>query len=207
MLGSRRARAWRGLAAAGVATFVAAVSHSAADGHVAPWLGIALAFAVAAPTCVILAGIRLSWMRLSVAVAISQVAFHALMLVGVGENLGGEGAASRLSDMASMPGMAGHPSTVALVESPVAAAVGHTDGWMWVAHACAAVVTVVALGFGERAVRALLRIAGWDLLLRLLAWRPAAVAERLPAIAVRRDAVPAAFIASVVRRRGPPLAA
>jgi len=196
----RGARAGRGLLAAAVATFAASVSHSVADGEPAPWLGILLALTLSTPVCVALARRRFSWVRLSLAIGASQFAFHGLLLVGVGM----DGAA------AALPGGHAHGAAAiapVLADAAPAVAPSHTDPGMWIAHAIAAAVTILAFGLGERALRALLALSGWSLAARLVTWRPAPVAPRLPAPVGRVFAAHRFELSSVVRRRGPPLAA
>ncbi|MFT4211520.1 MAG: hypothetical protein QM626_06560 [Microbacterium sp.] len=202
MLGSRVARTWRGAAAGGVATLAASVSHSVADGRPAPWLDVVLALALAVPLCVALAGARLSWIRLTVAVAVSQFAFHGLLLVGVGEDAG--------ADAVPMPGMAGHMDTGSLSAVVASAGTGtelHHDAGMWVAHAIAAVVTVLAIGHGERALRALLGLSGWELVARTLDPRPLPATAPLKTCCAEPRAPRPSVVLTARRRRGPPLAA
>jgi hypothetical protein len=196
---TRAIRAWRGLAAAAFATFVAALSHSAALGELAPLIGVVLAFTVAAPVCVVLAGRGMSWLRLSVAVVLSQAAFHGLLMIGVG------GATSSVLAPAGP-----HGTHTALLEASTTAAhtmSAHTDAWMWIAHAAAAALTVLAFGKGEQAVRSLLALFAR----RLIAWRGVTLPTPVRAPRVygfgRLLAAPGLVLLSVVRRRGPPLAA
>ncbi|MDQ4215871.1 hypothetical protein [Microbacterium capsulatum] len=203
MSGTRAGRTFRGLIAALVATFVASVSHALADGAPAPLLGVVLALVFAAPVCVALAGRRLSWTRLSIAVALSQFAFHGLMLVGVGAGSG---------SLASVPG--GHLHGAEMVKALGATALpagalhpDHSGIGMWIAHAIAAVLTVLALGRGEQAVRALIVLTGWDEAARLIAWR-ASAPFRTPSAPHAEVAEPRLLFAVVsVLRRGPPPAA
>lgn len=201
MIRPRVARTWRGVAAASVATFAASVSHSAADGHPAPILGLLLACAFAVPVCVALAGKRLSWWRLSVAVAVSQLAFHGLLTVGVGEPTG-----TRFVPAAGMAGHAEHLMAIASSSAPMTG-MDPTSGWMWVAHGFAALITILAIGHGEKALRALLNLNGWTLLVRILDWRPTPVPRVVPVGAAQVFAVHELFRSSAVRRRGPPATA
>ncbi len=196
-MGTRAARAWRGILAAVFSTFVAALSHSAAAGHAAPLLGVVLALTVALPVCVLLAGRRLSWMRLGIAVVVSQFVFHALLQVGVGyvgRVVPGMPAASHVHD--AMPAML--PALDAHVMATPA---------MWIAHAIAAALTIVVFGAGERALRALLDLVGWSLVALLVAWRPRAQGHRILVAVCDAVVLPTLSVLSVAPRRGPPLAA
>ena len=196
MWGTRAGRTVRGLIAALVATFVASVSHSTADGSPAPMIGIVLALLFAAPVCIALAGRRLSWIRLSLAVGLSQVAFHGLLLIGVGS---GSGA----------PALAGHLHGTELAGALGATTVDaghalHLQPAMWIAHAIAAVLTVLALGRGEQALKALLALSGWTFVARLLTALPV---PTHPLPSAPRATVPvlrSLFSLTVVSRRGPP---
>ncbi|GAA4491931.1 hypothetical protein GCM10023171_36690 [Microbacterium panaciterrae] len=202
-MGTRAGRTVRGLTAALVATFVASVSHSTADGSPAPLIGIVLALLFAAPVCIALAGRTLSWARLSLAVILSQFAFHGLLLIGVGSGSG---------SLTQNPGIHLHGADLAgaLGTTALNAAVVHPDHAqpaMWVAHAIAAVLTVLALGRGEQTIRALLELTGWNFVARLLVAPPAAAHRALPAPHVDAPVLRSRFALTVVQRRGPPLAA
>ncbi|MCU1481117.1 MAG: hypothetical protein JWQ19_1903 [Subtercola sp.] len=114
-MSSRAARTLRGLTAAGVAVFVAALSHALGGGDAPGGIGVVLALAFSAVVCVALAGRTLSLVRLSLAVGFSQLAFHLLFSVGgggastaAGAGAGaGSGAADALQRMSAMSGMSG----------------------------------------------------------------------------------------------------
>jgi hypothetical protein len=204
-MGSRAGRAWRGIAAAAFAVFAAAVSHSAAAGDPAPILGIVLALTVALPVCVLLAGRRLSWVRLGLAVAVSQFVFHILLQVGVGY-------VGRVVPGASaMPGMPGMPAAAALHEAmpvmlPALDEHRMTSPAMWVGHAIAAALTIAALGAGERALRALLELVGWSFVARAVQGIAAPQVRRISVFA-RRTVLSSLSVLSVAPRRGPPVTA
>lgn len=195
--GSRAGRTGRGLAAAAFATFVAALSHSVAQAEPAPMLGVLLALVLAAPVCVALAGRRLSWLRLSAGVVLSQAVFHTLLMIGVGE------ATSTAMTPAGDHGM--HAATLAATGAAHGAV--HTDAGMWAAHVLAAAVTIIAFGAGEQALRRLLQLVSR----RLVAWRvvtlPVLVRAPRPLVFGRLITDPGFRLLSVVSRRGPPLAA
>ena len=145
-MSTRWARFARGWLAAGIATFVAAFFHAATGGNPPGLLAITLSLAFSGIACVALAGKRLSLWRLSLSVALSQFLFHALF------SLGSTGSAVTISGTTDHAHHATH-----LVVTPLAGSGAHlhtlvqTDPWMWVGHATAALVTVLALRFGERA--------------------------------------------------------
>ena len=194
----RAARAGRGLAAASLATFVATLSHASVAAQVPPLVNIVLALCLAAPVCVALAGRSLSWWRLGAAVVLSQGLFHALLAL----DLQSGGAT-----------VAGHHGGVAVLLDATASA--HSpdahasdNPWMWAAHAVAAIVTVVALGRGERAIQAITRFV----VAALRALRPfrglepetGDAANLAPASPLLPQAM---TVLSPMRHRGPPLAA
>ncbi|KQR26392.1 hypothetical protein [Microbacterium sp. Leaf151] len=194
----RAQRVGRGVAAAAVATFVATVSHASVGSQLPPASNVALALSLAAPVCVLLAGRAMSWWRLSAAVVLSQALFHGILtldLRGDGIAVGGahHGGVTALFDAAATA----HLPAVHAAHSP----------WMWAAHALAAVVTILALGRGERAVQAVVRFV----IAALSMMRP------LRGLGPRTDAVPAApaplllttpmTVLSPMRHRGPPRAA
>lgn len=146
---ARVARVNRGLLAATFSTFVALVSHVLAGGAVPGVAGIATPVIFATSACALLAELRFSWLRLSVSVAVSQVLFHTLFVVGTAPSgtvsvTGGVGGAT------SHAGHGGHPTmTIVGASGDAMSHAGHSGGWMWLAHVAAAAVTVVALQRGE----------------------------------------------------------
>ncbi|WP_375386709.1 hypothetical protein [uncultured Microbacterium sp.] len=185
----RAVRAWRGAAAAAIATFFATVSHSEADRHFPSWWGVALALAIATPVCVLLAARGFSWWRVSAGVLVSQALFHAILSL----DLSGSAAAST-----------GHLHQLTVISAP-AAHLAATPG-MWMAHAVAAVCTILVWGRGEQAARAL-----WELVrtpFRLvLAPTGAPPAWSAPPVAAPFHPLSEHLVVlSVMRRRGPPFA-
>ncbi len=192
----RATRVARGAVAATFATFIALLSHMTAGGEMPGWIGVAVPLALSFVVCSALAGRRLSFWRLAVAVGLSQVLFHTLFV------LGGFDAA------------AGHVhGAVAPLTSGAASPILQTDATMWAWHALAAALTTVALHRAERA-HAVLR----DVADRAVAWvraRARVVAASFGPDPVRRvfaDVVVDVRAVSVVivssaRRRGPPLTA
>lgn len=178
----------RGLGAGTVATLVAAASHSVAGGRMPGLLAITLALVFAVLVSIALTGRGLSAVRLAASVVISQLAFHVVF-----STLGG----------AAEVVTTGHHQTVVAGT----AMVSHASGGMRVAHAIAAIMTTLALVFGERTLHGLRR-TGW-MLLSALFTTPA-----LPVVAIDRAPLPAPaqhIVARLVRDfhaalglRGPP---
>jgi len=161
---TRAAQATRGVVAALVATFIALFSHSVADGAPPSRVGLLLALAFAVPTCVALAGRRMSRIRLSISVVSSQFAFHAAMLLGNPDtNVARSGSAGT--------SLHRHENVPVL---DLAGSVGHSehDVTMWVAHALAAVATIIALRQGERAVWSILHRRAFESARSLFALAP-----------------------------------
>jgi hypothetical protein len=199
---TRAERFARGWLTAGASTLVAAFSHVAGGGMQPGVLGVVLALAVAVPVSIALAGVHLSTVRLAVAVALSQVAFHLLFSLGAE---GGGGASAT----------GGHHSALVIstaadgsVSGAVAGAMVMGGPTMWLAHALAAVVTIVALRRGEGAAWALVRLAVRGLTVaRLLTagHRPEGpVVRRPPTPAGVRPRPPGQRHLTARPRRGPP---
>ena len=202
---ARAQRLARGWIVGLVATTAAAVSHSLAGGYRPGALsfGTALIFAGMLGTLVI--SRRPSLPRLTVAVGVSQFAFHLLF-----STLGsGGGSAARITG-SGMPGMT--MTDAPTIAAPVAM-VGHdhlADPGMWIAHAIAAALTILFLRRAEGAVWTMLTRLGRivaTLLTRVLV--PAACGE-VPHLPTRpnlsRRPAERVLVASA-SRRGPPLPA
>ena len=216
---TRWARFARGWIAALFSTFVAALSHTLGGGSGPGIVPVALSLAFAGIVCIGLAGRTLSLWRVSLSVLASQLIFHGLF------SLGGSGGA--LATPVSAPhahypvavpvdsallGAAGsgHLGSSAMMGAmPGAMAGGPADGVaMWLAHLAAAVVTILALRFGERAFWGLLENA--RLVIRALFAQHALV---LPPRSPRRTVTTArvftprdlSVLLSTMRHRGPPV--
>ena len=186
---SRWARFARGWAAAGVATFVAALSHSIAGGTAPSVVAIVATLVISGAVCTLLAGRTLSTWRLAASITLSQGLFH-----GIFSGLG-------------MPVTAAHGQ-----HTPVVAAVEpllghlHSGAPLWLAHAVAALVTLVAFRHAERAFWG---IADTARLLLTRLWAtviPLCPAPRPARINAVRRIVPRELTAllSPMRHRGPP---
>ncbi|GAA1448488.1 hypothetical protein [Leifsonia poae] len=151
-MGSRWARVLRGLLASGVAIFVAALFHVAGGGAAPGPVPLALSLAFATIASIALTTQRLSLWRLTISVVLSQLLFHALF------GLGGGTATFTAAGGMQAGGMQHMHSGSHLTMSISDAAGAHADMGilpsnpaMWLSHAAAVLVTVIALRFGERA--------------------------------------------------------
>jgi len=185
----RWSRVLRGLGAGTAATLVAAASHSVAGGRVPGALGITLALFFSVIVSIALSGRGLSAVRLAASVVVSQLAFHVVF--------------STIGGAAEVVTLGHHSQTVVSGMDSVA----HASDGMWLAHAAAALVTTLALVFGERAFYGLRDTA--RMLLTALFTPPAAIT-----VAIDRAPLPAPmtfFAPRIVRDfhaalgvRGPP---
>lgn len=231
-MSTRWTRVVRGLAAAAIATFVAAFSHAAAGGGAPGGVGLALALAFAVVVCVLFTRRSPSLPLLGASVVLSQLAFHLLFAVG-----SGAGAGVGAGQLAPQGVHAGHASmsgsdllSSGLLSSGTAPDAGagtgahlHDSGWMWLAHAVAALATIVLLRRGELVLRRLIelgRIRGSQVAARIGAQLTALVrvlvlliaAEGRPQeLRVSAAARPAAdrlrdlgVVFGALRHRGPP---
>lgn len=194
---TRWTRVARGTAAALVSTFVAAFSHAVAGGPLPGVAGLALCFAFSWLVCIALVGRRWPRMRLAASIAASQAMFHGLFSA-----LGGSA-----SSVPASGAVMGHDHGAALPIAPIAGH-PHAAGDMWLAHLLAAIVTFLALAYGERAATT---IAGFarSLVVAILPRMPEQVAEsagvRNTATRLRADLPRARRLEfAELRHRGPP---
>lgn len=204
---ARAQRLARGWIVGLVATTVAAVSHTLAGGYQPAVLsfGTALVFAGMLGTFVI--GRRPSLPRLSIAVGLSQLAFHLLF------SLLGTGGAAAVSPSPSMDGMAGMSDMSAPVVPFSGVTTGHNhlaDPGMWIAHALAAALTILFLRRAELAVWTMLMRLGRVLATRLTTVPVPVASGGVPRIPgwpdLARRPRRRLFVTSALRR-GPPLLA
>ncbi|MBG6053855.1 hypothetical protein IWX81_000245 [Salinibacterium sp. CAN_S4] len=188
-MGSRWARVARGTSAAGCATFVAALSHTLAGDAAPSLMAIVTTLVMSAAICTLFAGRTLSPWRLAASIALSQALFH-----GIFSALG-------------MPVAAAHAHT-GLVAPPTTPALTHlhAGGAMWIAHAVAALVTIVAFLYAERAFWGISDTARLFFARLFAAIVPVATTPRPTGIrAVRRYvALDLSVLLSTMRHRGPP---
>lgn len=189
MTSSRRLALARGTTAATVTLLVSLAGHVSAGGTMPGPLGIAVPFILALMVCVLLAGRRLSIIRLSVSVAVAQFLFHTLFVLGAITPTGTSGAHV-------------HGEPLVLPETTGVGSALVADGGMWALHALAAALTVLALHRGERMLVALIQLAQ-----RLAGWVRRRLAVTLPAPLAPADtwrepvAVPALRLALFLRSR------
>lgn len=201
----RWSRFCRGWAAAGFATFVAALSHTFAGGGAPGLLAIVVSLAFAGIICIGLTGDAASTWRMSVSVVASQLVFHGLFAL-----TGAAGSTGATLVEREPAGAHHHALALSVVSSAPAAphAVhAYLGSSMLVAHALAAIVTIVALRHGEGALRGLLSTA--RLAVRILFARLAgAIAPRSPRRTLHTAPVATASVRDVLispmRHRGPP---
>jgi hypothetical protein len=212
---ARWATVTRGLLAATFATFVAALFHVAGGGADPSALAIVVSLTFSGLACIALAGRRLSRVRLSISVALSQLIFHALFSLGqpgvilVSTHgirhvhdatqmamMGGGLNVAGVQGAQSMQGMQGLQDVIP--DTPL----------MWVSHIAAAVVTIVAISRGEKAIRAVCALA------RIVAARLVPVQDATP-LPLQRSVTPQPFARRLalpnrvrflgrMRHRGPP---
>lgn len=192
---NRFERVGRGIVATSFAIVLAAISHVAAGAETPSLIAILVTVVVALPLSILLSGVRLSVPRLAAIVLASQALFHfSFALIGASP------------DTTAGP-TAAHTGHMMAALSPLASftTASSSDTVMWIAHALAAVATIVVLAFGERAAVALLTIV----LAALAALRTHSLTltSHWPTVVlpVRVDARPIALrIAQTHTRRGPP---
>lgn len=200
--GLRIVRGWIG---ALVCTGLAAASHALADGQLPPLPILGLLLCLSAVVCTALATNKISVLRTSLAVAMSQGIYHSAFAL-FGHN-------HQSSAMAGGGGIhaghAAHGITLGL-DFPVAAAAAtdvHGSGLMATAHLAAALLTIMALRKGETAVRAIadaifLYVPRLILFVRAIQ----AVRGKQPLLDVAyRSLVLRDVLRPALRRRGPPV--
>lgn len=189
----------RAAVAASIATFAALLSHVAVGGALPAPVGIAVPWVLSLMVCTTIAGRRLSLPRLSVAVPLSQLLFHALFVVG---------------SPASSAGVAVPAGAHSHLPLPVVGGEGLAgDPAMWLGHALAALATVALLHRGERVTIAATGVAAslatWVRRRLRMPVAPAHVPAPAPRVLGTRIAVPLRTRLGIdaVDPRGPPLLA
>lgn len=142
---TRGARVARGSLAAVTAVFVAALFHSASGGDVPSALAVTLSLAFAIPLCSVLAGRRMALWRLSLSVVLSQVALHLLFSLGP--------SSTRFAGASEHLHAGGHLTMIVDPGAQHMSAMMPDSALMWLGHISAALVTIGAIQYGERAIR------------------------------------------------------
>ena len=193
-MSSRGVRVARGLAAAGFATFVAALFHVAGGGLPPSALAVTVSLTFSGLACIALAGKHSSWWRLISSVVISQFLFHALFV---------------LSPSGHFAGPAGHlhaGAQLTLVPGP-AMPMSPDGAGMWGSHVVAASLTIAAIRYGERSFRAVCEFTAFRLRHLFSGARigPVRVLSRRSRIDTVPVTLPApAVLLGRLRHRGPP---
>jgi hypothetical protein len=202
---TRWARLARASVAASVAVFVAAFSHMLAGGTMPSALAMAACLGVCTVACIALTRRRLSLVSLSASVGVSQLLFHTVFSVW------GSAAPASIRPSGHMMSMQLDATQLNAMTMATPHPTMSMDGWMWLAHLAAAVLTIAALRSGELAFWGILLLSGlWigPLFSRLP--KPAAPDSLRPQV-VRPAAVLAprglALLVSFLNHRGPPLLA
>ena len=198
---TRWARFARGWIVAVVSTFVAALSHTVGGGAVPGLLAVVVSLAFAGMVSIALSGRTLSTWRLTAAVLVSQLIFHGLF------SLGSAGGALVTTDAASAH--ANHAGGISVAGLPAGTMSGTDHGLMMtLAHIVAAVVTVVALRFGERAFWGLFTTAAVALtaLVKVIVLTPIPnIPRSIPALSTFLPPRDLLVLLSPMRHRGPPV--
>lgn len=200
---TRWARFVRGWIVAAFSTFVAALSHTLGGASVPGLLAVVVSLAFAGMVCVALSGRTLSFWRGATSVLISQFIFHGLFSLGApGGALGAEAiAASGTHQHAALPGL------IDPMVSSSAAHASHNGTVMWLAHFGAAMVTILALRYAERAFWSLVgnvRLGIRTLLIPAQLDVPVTAPQRIgheAPVVTPRDLI---LVLSALRHRGPP---
>ncbi|GGH46715.1 hypothetical protein [Microbacterium album] len=194
---ARQQRALRGAVAAGVATLLAAVSHTIAGGPAPTALLVVAVTLLLTPLAAAVVGPRPSLPRLSGAVAVSQVAFHAAF-----EWIGGPAAAGGVA-ATSGHGHHHHAAAPLLEHALLGSGAPGDAALMPVAHAAAALLTIALLWRGEQLLRAIARETLAILHRVELPQLPVRSRIALPCAAGPAAPIERRFLSSM-RRRGPP---
>lgn len=177
-MATRWARFVRGWVTALLSVFVAAFSHVVGGGSIPGQLGVTLAIVAAGLVSIALAGKSLSRVRLGISVALSQFAFHSLFSLGTGTPpmlITPTGSAHQHGAMVMDVASAASGSSLSIVD----------NSSMWIAHAAAALITIVLLRQGEAAFWGLVNLAKTTWIAVLLPRHVFIVSAHIDAMRVR----------------------
>jgi len=201
---TRWARFARGWIVAAFSTFVAALSHTVGGGAVPGLLAVVVSLAFAGIVSIALAGRSLSTWRLAIAVLVSQLIFHGLF------SFGGTGGRLAAGDTTAGHAHAAGQSVQLMPATGGAEAMSAGDHGllMTFAHVVAALVTVVALRYGERAFWGLFTsatVALTALVKRLVLTPIPSIPHTIPALTAFLPPRDLLVMLSPMRHRGPPV--
>jgi len=197
----RIVRGWLGALAA---TSLAAASHGLAGGPLPPLPVLALIVAISASICTALAGRRLSLVRTSAGVLLSQGAYHLLFGLGAHQHA----AAGRLTESVSH-----HCTETSIIWTAAAGAAPMVPedvlvpgAPMLAAHLAAALLTIAILRKGGLAARAIAETLLLATTVAILRWKPAPAVVRLARQATcQQPGLPGLGVPLLaLRHRGPP---
>ena len=181
------------------ATFVASLAHTLGGGTPPGPLALLVALAFSAPLAMLLADARARPVRTAVSAVVAQAALHLCYAMG---STSPAGPAAAVGSSAHA-GHLHHGSALAAL--PVNAPVDHGHVWMPVAHLVAAVLTVAALVFADRAHDAIADVVvGFVRRLTTIEAPLAVPSLRSPAAAPRVRLV-GALLHAALGSRGPPV--
>ncbi|WP_240372493.1 hypothetical protein [Brevibacterium zhoupengii] len=144
--GLRHRRSLRGTAAAVFATFVALASHMIGGGELPSAMGVLVPLALSMLVCVLLAGRRLSLLRLSLSVLVSQSLFH--LLFSVFTPMAGSHSPANALERHAMHHSG--PEAMSGSASDAGASMhAHASPGMLLAHLVAAVLTIAMIYWSE----------------------------------------------------------
>lgn len=198
------ARVVRGAIAGVLSASLAAASHFAVDMAAPDLVIVVTSVAVAVGGCVLLAGHRMSPVRLGLAVTISQGVYHLLFSLSGGNTTGAGSHPAQGADPA--PGHT-HAPLGTVPPDPFPVETAHDP--MLVLHLLAAVVTYLLLRHGERACWALVDLLGTpirQLLTVVLPWVAARRPIGRPGRASHHAFHDLGCALDIVTPRGPPVA-
>lgn len=183
----RQLRAVRGGAATAIAVLLGAVSHTYGGGSAPPPLLLAAVALLAWPFATLLAARRLGRVGVAVASVVAQALLHTAFAVTAG----------------SAPAASGHVHGAIVLTGGPSLALALPDAPMLVCHGIAVVAAILAIGFGERMLRAVARwiIASARRAIAVPAVAPSRSVRRSPVRTVSARRAPAL---DPFRRRGPP---
>jgi hypothetical protein len=202
-MSTKFARVMRGLVIACISLLVTATAHITGGGQIGE-VGFVLALTFSVLVSIALTGRSVSRLRTAVSVVLSQGAFH--LLFGIGAGYQAEIATRPGMQMSGMGDLSGSMLTPSATSTAPIATMPDS-GWMWAAHGTAAVLTIVALAWGEKTFWRLTDRLAIALTRVFSSPEPIAIPRRqLPSVVTETDHPGARFLLAGLRHRGPPAA-